>query len=276
VTRVAGRQDQRPHHPAPAGVPVDDEAHLPEVDLQLTAGLTISHPDRHTPGRAAHTEDLQRVAVQRALRHDHPLADQQLTGLHHSQLLLDQPRLELVVVGHQSRPRRAVTGRAVRAHPLTHHTDQHVGELLLAGLTDKPRLHAGRHIAPDRLAVHHRQPLDRAEPLAPQPQPQNLTNLEHWNLPERHRHLPGPLNGTGGECTLSDTAAGGPRVVPSLAEGRSHAPGGTTAQVVPCSWRATTNGARRVVEKAGMIENQNDGPEKGRGSSEFVGYEFSR
>src|SRR5206468_6859123 len=81
--------------------------------------------------------------------------------------------------------------------------------------------------------------LDPAEPLAPQPQPQNLTNLEHWNLPERHRHLPGPLNGTGGECTLSDTSTGGPRVVPSLAEGWSHARGGTTSQVVPCPWRAT-------------------------------------
>ncbi len=37
----------------------------------------------------------------------------------------------------------------------------------------------------DRLAVHPRQPFHRTEPLAPQPQPQHLSNLAHSNLPER-------------------------------------------------------------------------------------------
>lgn len=136
-------------------------------------------------------------------------------------------------------PTLATPVRPVRAHPLEHPADELIGQLAFAAVTSQAQLDRGVDVPADRLAVHSRRLGDRPLTLTPQPQPQHLSNLDHTNLPVRHRHLPDPSIG-GGESTGNGTAAGGPRVVPSLADRWSHAPGGTHLKVVPRSWRATT------------------------------------
>lgn len=65
--------------------------------------------------------------------------------------------------GHVARDERRLNATI----PAPAHTgaDQNVGETLLAGVTDQRSLHPGGDLAARRLAVHHRQPLDRSEPL---------------------------------------------------------------------------------------------------------------
>ena len=58
----------------------------------------------------------------------------------------------------------------------------------------------------------------------------------------------------GGNRTPSSTAAGGPRVVPSLAKERSHAHGETHLTVVPCSWRATSGD--RLEDSLASVDHQ--------------------
>jgi len=74
---------------------------------------------------------------------------------------------------------------------LAHRPDELVAELALAPVAGQPASHRRLHEAPDRLAVHRRQPGHAALTLAPQPQPQHLTYLVHLDLSEAHRHLPG-------------------------------------------------------------------------------------
>ena len=58
VPRVAGREDQRLHHPPPPRLRVDEEPHPAEVDLQLIARLPIGDAHRRptTPAAAAHLQ----------------------------------------------------------------------------------------------------------------------------------------------------------------------------------------------------------------------------
>ena len=236
--RVAGREDQRLHHPAPPAVRVDEEPHPTEVDLQLVARLTVGDPHRRppTPAAAAH---LQHVALHRAQRHPHALPLEQLVDLHPGQIVLD-PAGDLLVLSGQQPPRLAVTVAAVRTDRLHHHPDEHVGQLTLAAVTDQTELLGGGDVAADRLAVHLRQPLHRPDAFPGQPQPQHFSNLEHTDLPECHGRLSEPVDGNGGQCTLNGTDAGGPpKVVPSLALRWSHATGALSSKVVPCDWRAT-------------------------------------
>jgi hypothetical protein len=200
--------------PPPARFRVRDQTHLPEVDLEFDARFAVGYPHRRAPGRPPHPDDLQGVTVQRALRHRHPPPGEELMRLHHRQAFLLQPRRDLVVVGRQHRPGSAVAVVAMRAHPLTHRRQEHVGELLLAAVPDQAALLGGDHVAAGRLAVHRPQPLDRAEPLTPQPQPQDLTDLEHANLPECHRHLPGPLDGQVTTPPSATPSLVDPQVVP--------------------------------------------------------------
>src|SRR5262249_20127864 len=76
------------------------------------------------------------------------------------------------------------------------------------------------HVAAHGLAVEADQPRRRSDALAGQPQPQHLPNLEHSDLPERHRRL--RLADRRRQSTVNETDDGGPRVVPSLALGWSH------------------------------------------------------
>ena len=235
---VAGGEDQRLHHPTPPRLRVDDEPHPPEVDLQLIARLPISDPHRRTTTTAA-AAHLQQIALHRAQRHHHALALEQLVDLHPGQIVLD-PAGDPLVISNKQLPRRAVPVAAMWTDSLHHHPHQHVGQLNLAAVTSQPQLFGGGDVTTDRLAVHLRQPLHRPKPLSGQPQPEDFSNLEHTDLPERHGRLSEPVDGNSGQCTLNRTGAGGPqKVVPSLALRWSHATGATHGQVVPCGWRAT-------------------------------------
>lgn len=76
--------------------------------------------------------------------------------------------------------------RAVRPHRLTYPADQAIGQLRLVTRSVEPQRHSGVEIAPHRLAVHLRGPRDLSQATATQPQPQDLSDLCHGNLPETH------------------------------------------------------------------------------------------
>jgi hypothetical protein len=118
VPGIHGGEDQRMHDAAVPGLRVEQQAHLPEVDLALGARLAVSH--RHRPARpgTAMAQHLQRIPVQRALGHHHALAGQQLAGLHHRQPLPGHHVCELLVMGGQQRPRLPVPVPPVRPDPL--------------------------------------------------------------------------------------------------------------------------------------------------------------
>jgi hypothetical protein len=87
----------------------------------------------------------------------------------------------------QQRPALAMPISPVRADPLGHRAEQLIPELPLTPSPVQATRLSRRHIPPDRLAVHPRQPGHRAEPLTPHPQPQHFPDLVHPDLPERHR-----------------------------------------------------------------------------------------
>jgi hypothetical protein len=76
------------------------------------------------------------------------------------------------------------------AHRLGHAAHELVGELLLTAGADQAQRLRRADLPAHGLAVHACQPLDRTEPLAAQPQTQQFSNLEHPDLPERHRRPP--------------------------------------------------------------------------------------
>ena len=235
VARHDRREDQRMTHPAAAGRPVGHQPEPAEVDLALVARLAVVHPHRRAPPAPPDVAHLQRVTVQRALRHHDPASAEELMGLAHRELVLLQPALDELMVGDQQPPRVTPAIRAVRAHNLHHRADEPVGELLLTAVADQTPLNRGGHVAADRLAVQPRQPLRRPDPLAPQPQPQHFTNLVHTNLPERHRRPPGPLVGR--------------RQLHRQRHRRWWTPGGpiTGDEVVPCSWRNSPQGGPMLL-----------------------------
>src|SRR5207244_4475331 len=115
---------------------------------------------------------------------------------HDVDLLHGQPTHELVMMRGQHLPRLAATIAAVRADRLDHRADELIAELVLTAVAIQAERDRGVDIAAHGLAINRAQPLDRAEPLLGQPQPQNFTNLEHPNLPKRHRRSPIPLTRT--------------------------------------------------------------------------------
>ena len=126
------------------------------------------------PARTAYAEDLQGIAVQGALRDDDPTALQQLVGLFDRELVVDEPGLQLVVVGLDHRPGRTVAIGPVRSHPLADLADQLVGDLGFSSACDQAADESGLDVAADRLSIYRGQPLDRARALAPQLQPHHL------------------------------------------------------------------------------------------------------
>ena len=241
VAGEARGEHQGVHDPHPTRRRVGNQAHLPEVQLALRTGLTIGDPDRRslTAGAAAHLGD---VALHRAQRADGPFPGEQLVDLHGRQVPLDPPR-DPVVMGAHHPPRLSVAVGAVRADRLHHLPDHLVAQL---GVTT-PRRDAGHlgrcDVTADRLAVHPRQPLDPAQALTRGPQPKDLPDLEHANLPERHRRSPDPLTGTR-RVDLSGHRRWWTR-------GWSHdwRWGGpiTGAQVVPCHWRNYLTGGPMLL-----------------------------
>ena len=76
-----------------------DQSHLAKVDLQLRARFTVGYPQRRGPGGAADAEDLERITLHGPFGHDHSFAGQQLGCLHCGEATVDQPGLQLVMVG---------------------------------------------------------------------------------------------------------------------------------------------------------------------------------
>lgn len=223
VPRHAGGADQRMTDPPPPSHRIRDQAHPPEVDLQLPARQPIGHPhrDRPTPTRAAHLAD---EPVQRARRHHHPAPSQQLTHLDRGQVLPLHPGPDLLAMLLQRPPRRPMPIQPVRTHPLHHLAEQLIRQLTLTPAAVHTQLNRRGQIPAHRLTVHPRQPLRSPDALPTQPQPQHLTNLKHRNLPKRHAALRSPRPGTtpGGEPTTTRPPQGGPI---------------TGAKAVPCCWR---------------------------------------
>lgn len=67
----------------------------------------------------------------------------------------------------------------MRADRLNHLADEQIIELLPAALATKAELLGGSDVAADYLAVHPRQPINRAQPLAVQPQAQHLSIMRN-------------------------------------------------------------------------------------------------
>jgi hypothetical protein len=122
-------EHQGVHHTAAPGAGIMQQAHLPEAGLAFGARLAVGHPHCRLPA-AAVAKDLQRVAVQRPLRHDHALPGQQLPGLNHCQARTEQ-LLQPFVTRRQQRPALTVPGGPVRADGLGHPAEQLVPELPL-------------------------------------------------------------------------------------------------------------------------------------------------
>jgi hypothetical protein len=186
-------------HAAAPGGRVIQQAHLPEVSLHLGARLAVSHRHRALAGSAAIAQHLQRIAVQRPLRHHHALAGQQLPSPHHGQAVAEQLG-QPPVMSRQQRPGLPTPAGPVRPDLLGHRAQQLIAELGLAPSPVQTAPGSRLHIPAGGLAVHLRQPCDRAEPFAPQPQAQHLFDLVHANLPERHRCPPRSAERSGSEC----------------------------------------------------------------------------
>ena len=122
--------------------------------------------------------------MKRALRHDDSSAFQKLVGLFDRELVADEPGLQLVVVGLDHLPGQAMAIGSMRAHLLADLTDQLVGDLGLALGSDNSAGISCLQISADGLSVHRGHSLNRTQSLTPQPEPQDLTDLEHVNLPE--------------------------------------------------------------------------------------------
>jgi hypothetical protein len=119
---------------------------------------------------------LVHVALHGAQRDSDPSTLQELVDLDRVEVV-PHPDGDLVVVVHELPPRLAVTVDAMRPHRLDDLSDEHIGELAVAATPVQTQHHRRLHVAADRLAVDLGQPLDRAEPLPGQPQPQHFSDL---------------------------------------------------------------------------------------------------
>jgi hypothetical protein len=120
------------------------------------------------------------------VRNHHPTPGQQDPDLHDREVLLD-PRPDPLLLAEQRPPSLAVTVAAMRAHSLHHLTDQLIGELLHATTTLDAEPDRRGDVTPRRLAINTDSRGDRPFTIAVQPAPQRLSDLDHRNLPERHR-----------------------------------------------------------------------------------------
>ena len=116
--------------------------------------------------RAADAEDLERIALQCAFGDDHSLAGQELGGLHCGQAIVDQPGLQLVMVGLEGRPGLPVPIAAVGPGLLADLGHELVVQSVFAGAPLQAGLGRGGNVALDGLSVQAHQHRDRACPFA--------------------------------------------------------------------------------------------------------------
>ena len=183
VPRIARREDQRVHLPAPPRHRVRQQAQVAEVDLALHPRLAIGDPDRRRG--LPEPAPLHAEPVQRPVRHHDALPFQQDPDLHHRQARLHLPG-DLRLAGLQLIPRPPVPARPHRPDRLSDLADQLIGQLARPAIAGQPGLCRRLHIPAGGLAVHPRLLSDPAQPRPRQPGPQHLTDLSHRNLPERH------------------------------------------------------------------------------------------
>ncbi|HEV7450633.1 MAG TPA: hypothetical protein VGO16_04450 [Pseudonocardiaceae bacterium] len=123
--------------------------------------------------------------MQRPVGHQHTPPREQISDLDRRQVLAD-PLADLLPLGLQRVPGRAVPAGACRPHGRHHLTDHLVSQLPQATFADHTGRLGGDYIAACGLAVHSRLPGHRTQPPTAQPPPQDLTYLNHRNLPKRH------------------------------------------------------------------------------------------
>ena len=102
VAAVAQCHDERPRRSPPTRIGVRDQTELAEVDLRKLARITVG-PAHGDPPSVTEAAVLDREAVQRAVRHIHTPASEQLVHLRELQATLLrrarlQPLLDLVPV----------------------------------------------------------------------------------------------------------------------------------------------------------------------------------
>ncbi len=173
-------------HSAPSGHRVEEQPHAPEVDLQFVPGLSVCHPDRGaaTPTRST---QLRAEALEGADGDRDALTDEKAVDLHHGQVLVFYPGPDLLLVRLEPPPRSPVSVGSVRPDPFHHQGHEDVAELVFTASAIEPCLNRCRHVTADGLAVDPRQSFDCPQSLAPQPQPEHFSHLEHTHLPEGHR-----------------------------------------------------------------------------------------
>jgi hypothetical protein len=194
VAGVAGGEQQRPDDAVATGPGVEQRAHAAEVDLEFVARLAVGDAHRRALalGSSARLGD---VALHGAQRHVDPSTAEQIKDLHRREVVLD-PGLDLVVAASEHPPGLAVAVCSVGSHGLDHLADELVAQLLLAAAPIQAEGDGRLDVSPHGLAVDLGQPLNGAQPLVGQPEPEHFSDLEHSNLPEHSAAFPIPLTGT--------------------------------------------------------------------------------
>jgi hypothetical protein len=238
-------EDQRMTHPATAGFRVIEQTKLREIDLQLTARFTIGDRDRRAL-RSTATKFVGNETMQRPFRHDHTITSKQCVDLHDLHISVEPTNNPLTFML-QRRPGVTMTITAVRTHQLNDLTKDQISQLLDATVDDDAALDRRVHIPADRLAINPAQPLKRADPFTPNPQPENLFHLEHRNLPECHSRL-STCRRNGGDAHPQQHRTGGPRDGPI-----------TGGQVVPSRWRNQPQGGPMPLAGDNRVESGGSG-----------------
>ena len=260
---TTGGEDQRVHDPVAAGRRVEHQAHAAEVDLQLVARLAVGDAHRRAPPAPA--DDRTPPARSGATCAPAPpprggpaaraiLRTVSLSFFSHSSTSS--------MVGDQQPPRLTPTVAAVRTDRLDHRPDEHVGQLLLAAVADQTQL--------DRGGRHSGGPSCGPPPPAA-PSPGSPRRASHSRSTSRTSNTRTSRNAIaalltrwsdGGDCTVSGTAAGGPRrwshhwrrggpmLLAKLTSRWSHAPGGRHTSMRSVVPRTRVRNSAHVIQAA--------------------------